>query len=228
MDFSLYYRKTKNDELFKTLEKSDIQLSNIQNYIPIYEKFFSLNNSNYNSINLNHKYYLHDVKKCVTKNILTVKVSDISNNLFDKTVFCKFSPLLDPLKYMTGKYDISNNDLFKLPNYQDTTCFPKLLDHNNTSYVDGFFTYLSSQLNNNYGFIHGLDYYGSFLGHQKEFMYNIIDDIDYLNESDYFHEKKNTLFKLETTESTDIFNIDSRRNKKKIMINETINKIDRY
>jgi len=226
MDFSLYYRKTKNDELFKTLEKSDIQLSNLQNYIPIYEKFFSLNNSNYNSINLNHKYYLHDVKKCVTKNILTVKVSDISNNLFDKTVFCKFSPLLDPLKYMTGKYDISNNDLFKLPNYQDTNCFPKLLDHNNTSYVDGFFTYLSSQLNNNYGFIHGLDYYGSFLGHQKEFMYNIIDDIDYLNESDYFHEKKNTLFKLETTESTDIFNIDSRRNKKKIMINETINKID--
>ena len=226
MDFSLNYRKTKNEELFKTLEKSDIQISHLQNYIPIYEKFFSLNITNYNSINLNQKYYLHDVKQCVTKNILTVKVSDISNNLFDKTIFCKFSPLLDPLKYMTGKYDISNNDLFKLPNYQDTTCFPKLLDHNNTSYVDGFFTYLSSQLNNNYGVIHGLDYYGSFLGHQKEFMYNIIDDIDYLNESDYFHEKKNTLFKLETTESTDIFNIDSRRNKKKIMINETINKID--
>ena len=57
MDFSLYYRKTKNRELFKTLENSDIQLSNIQNYIPIYEKFFSLNNSNYNSINLNHKYH---------------------------------------------------------------------------------------------------------------------------------------------------------------------------
>jgi len=226
MDFSLNYRKTKNEELFKTLEKSDIQISHLQNYIPIYEKFFSLNITNYNSINLNQKYYLHDVKQCVTKNILAVKVSDISNNLFDKTIFCKFSPLLDPLKYMTGKYDISNNNLFKLPNYQDTTCFPKLLDHNNTSYVDGFFTYLSSQLNNNYGVIHGLDYYGSFLGHQKEFMYNIIDDIDYLNESDYFHEKKNTLFKLETTESTDIFNIDSRRNKKKIIINETINKID--
>ena len=226
MDFSLYYRKTKNEELFKTLEKSDIQLSNLQNYIPIYEKFFSLNNSNYNSINLNHKYYLHDVDKCLTKNILTVKVSDISNNLFDKTIFCKFSPLLDPLKYMTGKYDISNNSLFKLPDYQDTSCFPKLLDHNNTSYVDGFFTYLSSQLNNNYGFMHGVDYYGSFLCNQKEFMYNIIDDIDYLNESEYFHENKNTLFKLETNEFTDIFNIDSRRNKKKIKITELINKID--
>jgi|TARA_B110000285_G_scaffold30781_1_gene31584 hypothetical protein len=226
MDFSLYYRKTKNRELFKTLENSDIQLSNLQNYIPIYEKFFSLNNSNYNSINLNHKYHLHDVNNCLTKNILTVKVSDISNNLFDKTIFCKFSPLLDPLKYMTGKYDISNNSLFKLPDYQDTNCFPKLLDHNNTSYVDGFFTYLSSQLNNNYGFVHGVDYYGSFLCNQKEFMYNIVDDIDYLNESNYFHEKKNTLFKLESDEYADIFNIDSRRNKKKIKITEPINNID--
>ena len=193
MDFSLYYRKNRNEELFKTLEMCDIQMSKTQNYIPIYEKFFSLNNSNFNSINLNHNYYLDDVKKCQTKNILDVTLSDVSDNLYDKTIFCKFSPLLDPLKYMTGRYDVSNVDLLKLPTYDDDSSFPKLLDKNNTAYVDGFFTYLSSQLRNHYGFIHGVDYYGSFLGIQKEFGYNIIDDIDYLNESEYFH-KNNTQY----------------------------------
>ena len=76
----------------------------------------------------------------------------------------------------------------------------QLLDVNNTSYIDGFFTYLSSQLMHHYGFIHGLDYYGCFLGNQREFKYNIIDDIDYLNDSDFFHEKKGKLFSVDNNE----------------------------
>ena len=61
MAFSLYYRKTNNDELFQALEKSDFEISDLQNYVPLYDNFFSLNSTNYNSINLNQKYYLHSV-----------------------------------------------------------------------------------------------------------------------------------------------------------------------
>ena len=43
MDFSLYYRKPKNNELFNDLEESDLGITNLQNYVPLYEKFFSLN-----------------------------------------------------------------------------------------------------------------------------------------------------------------------------------------
>ena len=58
------YQKRKNLELFKCLEKSEtLFLSNVQNYIPIYNKFFTLNDSNYNSINLNNKWYISNVKK---------------------------------------------------------------------------------------------------------------------------------------------------------------------
>jgi len=225
MNFSLYYRKNKNDELFKTLENSDINITNGQNYIPLYNKFFSLNNSNYNNINLNHKFYLDSINKAISKNVMDVMLSDASNNLYHKTIFCKFSPLLDPLRYMTGKYDISNENIFSLPRYEDNVCLPKLLDVNNTSYIDGFFTYLSSQLMHHYGFIHGLDYYGCFLGNQREFKYNIIDDIDYLNDSDFFHEKKGKLFSVDNNEYNEIFNIDSRKNKKKIVINNTIDNL---
>ena len=62
MTLSINYHKRKNTDLFKSLEKHEqINLSNIQNYIPLYKKFFSLNESNYNSINLNHKWSIHKI-----------------------------------------------------------------------------------------------------------------------------------------------------------------------
>lgn len=226
MDFSIYYRKTNNGDLFKTLEKSNIRLSNTQNYVPLYKNFFSLNDSNYNSINLNHKYYLHDVKKCDTNNIIHATLCDNSDNLIEKTIFCKFSPLLDPLRYLTGKYELPPDELFKLPAHNDLSSFYKLLDVNNSAYIDGFFTYLSSQLNNHYDFIHGVDYYGCFLGNQSKFNYNIVDDISYLNDSEFFHNNKNKLFNIEGDIFSDIFNVDSRKNKKKIIINESATQIE--
>ena len=53
------YQKRKNGDLFKCLENPNgLFLSDLQNYVPIYTKFFSLNETNYNSINLNHPWYL--------------------------------------------------------------------------------------------------------------------------------------------------------------------------
>ena len=48
----IMYKKHHNKDLFKSLEKSGIL--NTQNYIPIYQNWFSLNSSNWNNINLNH------------------------------------------------------------------------------------------------------------------------------------------------------------------------------
>ena len=55
------YKKNKNDKLFNNLEESLMGVYDIQNYIPIYQNFFSLNESNYNNINLNNKYYFLNV-----------------------------------------------------------------------------------------------------------------------------------------------------------------------
>ena len=60
--FNVNYQKRKNLELFKSLENPKTMfLSNAQNYIPIYNKFFTLNDSNYNSINLNNKWFISNV-----------------------------------------------------------------------------------------------------------------------------------------------------------------------
>ena len=119
MNFSLYYRKTKNEDVFHALEEStNLGISNLQNYVPLYEKFFSLNSVNFNNINLNQKYYLNKINNEITKNTLNVEIRDNSDVLIEKEIFCKFSPLLDPLKFLTGKYDLSENYSIELPAFE--------------------------------------------------------------------------------------------------------------
>ena len=62
----LNYQKRKNTSLFHNFQNHPgIQLSDVQNYIPIYQQFFSLNANNYNSINLNHLWSIHEIKNPV-------------------------------------------------------------------------------------------------------------------------------------------------------------------
>ena len=213
---NINYQKRKNTELFKSLEKpTSLFLSKTQNYIPIYNRFFSLNDTNYNNINLNHKWYLSSINEYETyenidnidntdyNKLYSCRIKNVNNNskTKDKDLFFKMAPLLDPFKYLIGKY---NNDekILNLPsiNSDETSCNNKLLDMNNSAYVDGLFLFLSSNLIYENNFQHGVDYYGSFLAIKNNFVLNICDDIDYLNNSDFFNKNKNVLFKVDDYE----------------------------
>jgi hypothetical protein len=202
---NINYQKRKNAELFKRFEEpNSLFLSKIQNYIPIYSRFFSLNDSNYNNINLNNKWYISNInpegKIEDNDNLFMCKIKNVdTNKVKDREVFFKMAPLLDPYKYLIGKYDISNPLLFNLPKLNSTIsdCNSKIIDENNSAYVDGLFLFLSSQLKTAYKFIHGVEYYGSFLAIKNNFKINVFDDIDYLNNSDFFNKNKNSLFTID-------------------------------
>ena len=202
---NLNYQKRKNAELFKSLENpSSLFLSNTQNYIPIYTRFFSLNDTNYNGINLNHRWHISSVKEESedNKNLYNCRVKNNNNKVKDKEVFFKMAPLLDPFKFLIGKYNIEDPTLFKLPqlcsNETDTNC--KFMDVNNSAYIDGFFLFLTSNLIYDTKFIHGVDYYGSYLAIKNEFKLNVYDDLDYLSTSDFFNKNKNILFTIDECE----------------------------
>ena len=214
--FSFSYNKRKNTELFKDLETT-VGISKIQNFIPIYNMFFSLNRKNYNDINLNHKYHLSSINDKKNENKFVGKIEN-QNGKMKKNLFLKYSPLLDPIKYMIGKYDISQN-LFELPHLNNKNCHKKVKNNNNSAYVDGFFSYLSSQLLHEKRFLHGVDFYGSFIGLKQNFYYNIFDDFDYLNNSSFFHKNMDKLFKIENNRG-DIFSGNSRNRRKKIKITD--------
>jgi hypothetical protein len=209
------YKKNNNKQLFENFNNSDfLHIENSQNYFPLYNNFFNLNSTNYNAINLNNKYKLELILEKINYNKFLATITDICNNKFNKEVFVKYSPLIDPVKYMIGKYE-NNYNILELPKFIDNTnldanseysaTYKKILDPNNSAYIDGFFSFLSSCLLNNYNFYNGLDYYGAFLGIKNKFKYNVTEDLEYLNESDYFHKHKNSLFIFDENEK--IFNL---------------------
>jgi hypothetical protein len=211
------YQKRKNAHLFNKFETNKhLNITQCQNYIPIYDKFFSLNQTNYNSINLNNKWYISDIKtnkqsnnKSEQDTILEEPVysymcklkhiSDDDSYTTSQKCFFKMAPLLDPFKYIIGKYDYTNPELFNLPCFKNgnTIVQDKISNPNNSSYIDGFFSFLSSKLLHNHFFINGIDYYGSFIGMKNNYKINVMDDLDYLIESDFFLKNKDVLYTIQ-------------------------------
>ena len=229
MEFN--YRKNDNHRLFNSLEENpSFGIEKPQNYIPLYNCYFSLNQTNYKHIGLNNPLSLDALTSQETNNIFDCIIkNDNSKESEKKKTYLKFSPLLDPIKYLLGKYDIENKNLFNLPSLNSITdpssCNSKVNHYNNTAYIDSFFTYLTSQLYHKHGFVNGLDFYGSFLAIKNDFRINIIDDIDYLNDSVFFRKNDKVLYELEHID-VDSLNTDTRNYRKKIVIDYNNDKSD--
>tara|TARA_Y100000816_G_scaffold227267_1_gene172331 strand:- start:13278 stop:15050 length:1773 start_codon:yes stop_codon:yes gene_type:complete len=208
MTITVNYEKRKNTELFQSLEKMGFEKP--QNYIPIYKNFFVLNDTNFSTVNLNHTHYIDKLQRSLSDNVHQCLIKSAVGKPHQDKVFFKFAPLLDPVKFMIGKYEI-NEKITTLPTHSSTseTCNSKILDTNNCSYVDGFFSYLSNQLLSSKRFVHGIRYYGSFLTIKKNFKLNVYDDLEYLVKSDFFVKNKDKLFTIDNY--NDLFEDDSSR-----------------
>lgn len=228
----LGYHKYSQEELetCKSSFENPLKITNLQLYVPLYRMFFQLTDKIAKYTTLNHTNRLLKVfdednpEDISSKNDYTIQIWNHAREKREiKNAFFKFSPLIDPTKYMIGKYENlqarTEYDIYRLPvfyhgqrssldNSQKTS--KKIDSVYNSAYVDGFFSYLSSMIKHHYNFIHGIDFYGSFLGIQQSFTYDIIDDIDYLNDSDYFHHNKSTFNDTTERQLSSKFVIDSR------------------
>ena len=203
-----------------------IGLRNLQNYIPLYRRFFLLSDSNHNSIGLNQRRHIASITEVVSKNVVNATLNEdaSSSTILKMQAFIKHSPLLDPIKYLSGKYDMQAPDLLVLPSYEsshelhDSSSLhqKKKHDTNNSSYVDAFFTYLTSQVLHTHGFVHGLDFYGSFLANQNEFTVNVYDELEYFSTCDFFLKHQGKLFRVDHSEL-----FDSDTNKPRLKLCDT-------
>jgi hypothetical protein len=197
------------------IEYNPFKINHIQNYNPIYKEIFELSPKNYNQISLNNK-----------KQVIFNKDHIDETSVPIENAFIKYSPLLDPYRYLTGKYT-NDESLRTLPKIisesESINSHYKLNDPNNASYIDNFFCYLSSQLLNKHSFQNAIDYYGSYLGVQEKFRVNIADDMDYLRNSEYFSNNKNILYEIDMDEEDPFANFGSRKNKDKIVLHNESN-----
>ena len=75
------YKKVNNNKLFDNLAiKSLLNVDNIQNYIPIYNLFFDLNENNSNAINLNNQFYLKYLTEKLNENVYKCKLDEECEN----------------------------------------------------------------------------------------------------------------------------------------------------
>ena len=195
MEITIGY--VQNTDTVKHLNDSGlINLTNVQNYMPLYNRFFKLNNDNFNYIHLNNSLYLSEFKERRGYNKFLAKLKDDKKDIHEKEIFIKFAPIIDPFVYMTGKYDISGN-LFALPSFNSTSCHEKTMDENNASYIDAFFSFLLGKINQQHGVVNALNHYGTFLANFEEFKINIYDDMELLADSKFFAENVNKLFTID-------------------------------
>lgn len=186
-------------------------LANVQGYNPIFNRFFDMGEDNYNMIALNHRYQIADLHT----------LHDQEGKKVKQDVFVKFSPLLDPLKFITGKYNLKDPKTIALPSLDPASCSSKIGNANNCSYTDAFFSYLSNMLLEKHGFVHGVSFYGSALAVQNRFRFNLADDLDFVKDSDFF---MNNIGKYVTLDETaevlvrDFSGSGSRSNRQKIAI----------
>lgn len=215
---SLSYHKVTIPDLSKADRVGE--LSHIQSYNPVYSLFFDVNERTYDKICFSQAEYIVDAEHVVNENKETLS----------RKMHIKSAPLIDPIHYLIGKYKDQNKKWLNLPQYgsSDTDCMEKLLSPNNTSYVDTFFNFLSSQVLTHYDFQHGIQFYGSFLGIQKKFVFNAYDDIEYLQESEYFLQNNKCLYEVEDDDDSSneksggSHNQNTQQNRPRLILNENL------
>lgn len=183
---TLAYKKNKNVTLFQEMGNV-LQLKELQNYTPIYQRFFTLNGTNWNHVNLSSEWRLESLADEETATVASEKVKE------EAGVFFKMCPLLDPARYLMGEYKDYDNTL---PTFETWSPLPKMNDVNNSAYVDGFFYFLSDQLKHRHGFVHGLSFYGNFLAIKHDFEYNMDVDMAACSGNPFFQENLGKLFEI--------------------------------
>lgn len=217
------YVPTDEDEEYNY---NPFNVSQIQSFNPLYADFFVLNDSNYDKVGLNHKYYVNGDK--IQQSNQKPQNKKRSKAAVNIEYHVKSSPLLDPIHYLVGKYTASLDILRTLPTLENSAeCLPKIVNKHNASYVDGFFCYLSSQMRHTQNMLNAIDFYGSYLALQSVFKANVTDDLDYLHQSNYFMERVGKEFSVSCGAHSkggmgfdDFTGIGSRTNKKRLVLEE--------
>ena len=226
--FTIGYKKVRKLNLEKMAQQyasiddsyKPFELDGLQAFNPVYNRFFNMTEENYNLITLNQKYQAGDLKNLH---------NDDEGEKIKKDVFVKFSPLLDPLKFIMGKYDLKDPVTTALPQLDSDKCSKKIGNVNNCSYTDAFFSYLTNMMLETHGWVHGVAFYGSALAIQKRFRFNLADDYDFVKDCEFFASnigKYYTLDKNAIIAMSQMAGSGSRTNRNKIQISDDACEID--
>jgi len=149
---------------------------------------------------IEYKPLIEEYKEQIDYNNYVVTIDGKDYNCFMKTI-----PLVDYIKYLIGKYKKYEICILPSKDHSSNNIYEEYI-HSiyNYAYVDNFFYILSNKLNIN-GFKHGIEVYESFISIKDKCEINIVDDFEYLCDSNYFNDNLNKLFQFKDTNIHSLF-----------------------
>ena len=196
---------------FSEPDYNPMDISCIQLYNPLYSTFFNTDETDLDTIALNHTYQIHDKSNVVS---LT------TGKKHPAEIYIKYAPLLDPVHFLIGKYVHKGPTSILPDSKEEDKNMNKLSAKNNSSYVDNFFNYLSSQVLNHHTFPNGIDYYGSNVAIQKKFRFYVSEDLEYLEDSEFFKANNGNYFEIQEYEQKGFPSKNTQSKRPHILISE--------
>lgn len=213
-DIHIKYLKWKKEDkqIFFKACKEHFELSKCQFYQPFYSLFFNIHNTKHSHtiFDLYRRFYIKNILQITKDNfhnsntMIEASVFDcIQKTNYQKKLFCKCIPLLDPLSFLMNNYNINIQRNPLLPSAYNYNTFDKINDIENMAYIDTFFSYIASELTLKDILPSFPIYYGSVNGIKKEYKYDITEDYSHFQKKPWFHKESNQSFSINLYLSSD-------------------------
>lgn len=217
MAFDVGYQKDRDTDSLAHIADG-LRMRNLQHYTPMMERFFVMTQANSEQVVLDCD---ERITGCSTLDGGTACTTTLTRSgaTAERDVFVKFSPILDPLDHIAGKYTAT--DLSQLPTFGNSKgCHPKVSSPHNAAYVDALFSFLSSELAETHHLPNIPRYHGAFCGIKSDYRYNLAEDLAAAAASPFFRDGLGTMFELEGLEHGFLSPPDSRTGRKPLQLGE--------
>ena len=155
-------------------------ISHLQRYHPGIDSWDFSEVSSRSEASLPHPYQIVEWKGRDTSDsrILSVTLSDVSNQQIGGRAFIKTVHLLDPITLLRNEYKIPSHPLLPVGDAGWKTALLKLHSTSNQAYIDAIASFVLGQLRHRGLTPHGCMSYGTFTGIATDYRYKITDEYE--------------------------------------------------
>ena len=178
----------------------------MQTFFPALSKLYALNPEQMHSVWLDSKWRITGLDISGTSgpcslNLIANKEGAALTPLTSHPAFLKVTHLLDPIRWMKGKYSLPKHNGLPWGNKTWSAASAKLQDSWNQAYVEAIASYSLGRLRDEGVSPHFNEFYGAFCARADTYRYNLTEDFASLRNARWFWQGQSDYFKLHVANS---------------------------
>ena len=197
MNYNISCKKEDTQRNIETFfENGPFKVKHIQTYYPIMDNYhFISKNLNYIDLEFKNRYKLKDIfnnNKDENYNFKTNKIYKsliydyLTRKHIKKDIFFKINSILNPITFIMNKYSFEKNTNLPFYKKHHMRRINKLLNKNNSAYIDSFCTFICGKIVDNNLCPNFPKYFGSYCGIMDNYWFDMSDEYEIYSEKDWF------------------------------------------